>query len=203
MNNTLTDQQARESLETIEQITRTTQKSLAAKQGGGILIVWGLILAACYLATEFCIRQDLISTSGIWILWVSVCGIGSCITGIIMRRQILTGVPTRLPAEKKISQRYFWFWALLFLYIFIWLVIMAPRSGIQSNAFILTAIMFAYVIMGVWSDIKYLLWLGLAVTALTLIGYFLIPHQYYNLWMAPAGGGPLFVVGLYIYLRWR
>jgi hypothetical protein len=31
MNNTLTDQQARESLETIDQITRKTQKSLAAR----------------------------------------------------------------------------------------------------------------------------------------------------------------------------
>jgi hypothetical protein len=203
MNNTLTDQQARESLDTVEDITRKTQKSLAAQEGGLLLMVWGLILASCYLATEVSIRQNWISPGGIWILWVSVCGIGSCVTGIITWRQRRKGVPTRLPADKKLGRRYFWFWMLLFIYIGVWLAIIDPHSGIQSNAFILTAIMFAYVIMGIWSDIKYLLWLGLIVTALTLVGYFLIPHQYYNLWMAPAAGGPLFAVGLYIYLRWR
>jgi hypothetical protein len=45
------------------------------------------------------------------------------------------------------------------------------------------------------------IWWGLALTALALIGYFLLPGIFY-LWMAILGGGGMIVLGLYIRSRW-
>jgi len=44
-------------------------------------------------------------------------------------------------------------------------------------------------------------WWGLAITALALIGYFLLPGIFY-LWMAVLGGGGMIALGLYIRNRW-
>lgn len=60
--------------------------------------------------------------------------------------------------------------------------------------------MFAYVVMGLWTD-RFLMWLGLFVTATALAGYFLV-NPYFCLWMAVTGGGALMVTGLYIRHRW-
>lgn len=72
------------------------------------------------------------------------------------------------------------------------------------NAFICTVIMFTYVVSGLYeTGAKFMLWLGLAGTAITLIGFYIIPASYYCLWMAPAFGGALFGTGLYLKLMWR
>jgi hypothetical protein len=39
------------------------------------------------------------------------------------------------------------------------------------------------------------------ITALALVGYFLLPGIF-NLWMAILGGGGMIVLGLYIRSRW-
>ena len=62
--------------------------------------------------------------------------------------------------------------------------------------------MFAYVILGLWLEARFLIWLGLAVTGLTAVGYFLLPSYFY-LWMAPMGGGALFVTGWYVNRFWK
>ncbi|MHC4527109.1 MAG: hypothetical protein ACYS29_04455, partial [Planctomycetota bacterium] len=84
-----------------------------------------------------------------------------------------------------------------------WLSFLRPFNGLQMNAFLCTAIMFAYVVTGLWYGSYHMVWLGLAVTCSTLIGFYLIPPKYYCLWMAPMAGGALFGAGLYFRLRWR
>jgi hypothetical protein len=93
-------------------------------------------------------------------------------------------------------------WWLLFLYVSIWLSLFSPFNGMQMNAFIVTATMFAYIIMGLWFKENYLIGTALFVTAMTLIGFFLLPH-YYCLWMAFMAGGAIFVIGLYTKLCWK
>jgi hypothetical protein len=61
--------------------------------------------------------------------------------------------------------------------------------------------MFAYVVMGLWLD-HFILWIGLAVTALTLVGLFFL-QPYFWLWMAVTGGGMLLGTGLYIRYQWK
>ena len=43
---------------------------------------------------------------------------------------------------------------------------------------------------------------SVAVTGITLLGYYPL-REYYSLWMAAAAGGTIFGTGLYIRLRWR
>ncbi len=84
-----------------------------------------------------------------------------------------------------------------------WLGMLHPKNGIEINAFLSMVIMFAFIVMGLWYSENYMVWLGLAVTAATLIGFYLIPPFYYNLWMAPTAGGALFGTGIYLRIRWR
>jgi len=44
--------------------------------------------------------------------------------------------------------------------------------------------------------------LALLITAIALLGFFLLP-QYFFLWMAFLGGGTMIGGGLYIILKWR
>lgn len=59
----------------------------------------------------------------------------------------------------------------------------------------------AYVIAGLWAD-SYLLWVGLAITALILVGLFAFPGVFW-LWMAVFGGGALVGTGFYVRHCWR
>jgi hypothetical protein len=93
-------------------------------------------------------------------------------------------------------------WIFLCIYVVIWLFLLAPFNGIQCNAFICTAAMFANIVIGLWFENRFMIVLALAVTVATLVGFYFL-RDYYCLWMAFVGGGALFGTGLYIRLRWR
>ena len=192
----ISDEDARNSLDEIQAVASRTRKTIAASYDSGLLIMWGLIWSTAFIGTHFFL-------SWAWPIWMGLCGIGSIATFWVGWRQFRLANPIKLPAAEKIGWRISWFWGLLFVYIFIWLSILNPRHGIQVNAFLCTVIMFAYVVTGLWSKSSYMLWLGLAVTCITLIGFYLIPQGYYCLWMAAMAGGALWGTGLYIRLRWR
>jgi len=86
--------------------------------------------------------------------------------------------------------------------IFYQLFLLAPFSGMQCNAFISTAGMFACVVMGLWFKSTFMIVLGLVMTGVTLVGFYLLTSCY-CLWMAMMGGGSLLGAGLYIRVRWR
>jgi hypothetical protein len=61
--------------------------------------------------------------------------------------------------------------------------------------------MFGYLVMGLWLG-RFFLWLGLLVTATTLVGYYFV-SDYFFLWMALTGGGSLIAAGVFIRKFWR
>lgn len=190
----ISKEEARDSLDQIRDVASRTRKTIAASYDSGLLIMWGLICAAAYLGTHFFVAWA-------WYIWVVLAGIGGAATFVVCWNQFRTAKPTKIPASEKIGWRIFWFWSSLLVYIFIWLSILRPYRGIQVNAFICTAIMFAYIVMGLWFKSYYMLWLGVVVTCITLVGFYLIPASYYCLWMAPAGGAAFLATGLYIRFR--
>ena len=192
----VSNEDARQSLAAISDTKARTYKSIAAAYTGPSLILWGAIWIAAFLGTHFFLAW-------VWHIWMSLSGLGVIATFLICWRQFRAGTPTRSVDSKKIGWRIFWFWSLLFTYLFIWLKIFSPFSGLQCNAFICTTVMFAFVITGLWMESRFMVWLGLAVTATTLVGFYLIDHSYYCLWMALTAGGALLGTGLYIRLRWR
>jgi hypothetical protein len=192
----ISEQEAQDSLEQIQAVSTRTRKTIAASYDSGILIIWGLICIAAFLGTHFFGH-----IAGY--IWMVLCGIGAVATFFVCWRQFRSGSPVKVPAAEKIGWRIFLFWTLLYVYIFIWLSILKPDGGIQLNAFILTTIMFAYVVIGLWFKCYYMFWLGIVVTCITMVGFYLIPESYYCLWMAPMGGGAILGTGLYIRLFWK
>jgi hypothetical protein len=113
------------------------------------------------------------------------------------------GPATRNPSDKRLGLRTGLFWLLFLAYAYVWLGITKPYDGIQLNAFLCTAVMFAYVVTGLWFDSGLMVILGIVVTAMTLVGFYAIAPAYYCLWMAVTAGGALLGTGLYMQLRWR
>jgi len=192
----ISEKEARDSLDQIQAVSTRTRKTIAAGYDSAVLIMWGLIGILAFLGTHFFLRWA-------WPIWISLCGAGCIATLVLSWWQFRSGNPVKVSAAEKIGWRIFWFWTLLFVYMFIWLSILSPLNGIQLNAFMITTIMFAYVVIGLWFKCYYMVWLGISVTFTTLIGYFLIPSNYYCLWMAATAGGAILGTGLYIRLFWK
>ena len=192
----ISEKEAQDSLDQIQATATHTRKTIAASYDSTVLMMWGLIWILAFLGTHFFLRW-------VWYIWMGLSGIGCIVTFLFSWWQFRSANPIKTPASEKVGWRMFWFWSLLFVYIFLWLSILKPHHGIQLNAFMCTAIMFAYVVIGLWFKCYYMLWLGIGVTCTTLVGFFLIPTAYYCLWMAPTGGGALLGTGLYIRVFWK
>jgi hypothetical protein len=192
----VSEENARESLAAIEEVQGRTRKALVSTYCGPFLVLWGAVWVASFLGTHFFLK---------WVNWIWGIGNFAGIAGMIFifMRVFRHGPATRNPGDRSLDLRIGLFWPLFIAYIYLWIAIVKPYSGIQLNAFLVTAIMFAYVVIGLWLDIWLMVTLGLVVTGMTLVGFFLVPHEYYCLWMAFAAGGSLLGTGLYMQLRWR
>jgi hypothetical protein len=191
----ISEQDAQDSLSQIQTVSVRTRKTVAAHYAGPLLILWGLVCIFAYIGTHFFVH---------WAnhIWATLNIIGAAGTFFICRKQLRSAKPTKIPVDKKMGWKIFWFWTLLFIYITIWLNILRPHHGIQLNAFILTAVMFAYLVIVFLTQSLFMVWLALAVTIATLFGLYIIPKNYYCLWMAFAAGGPIFATGLYARIFW-
>jgi len=185
---------AQESLAIVDDVIAQTRKAIASTYANPLLILWGVIWVVSFTAAHLYLDYAF----HIFTAFSVVGGIGT----FIIVRIFHTKSPIRGPISRKEGWHLFWFWILLFAYVLIWLAILAPFSGRQLNAVLSTASMFAYIVIGLWFCSYFMVWLGLAVTAMTLIGFYLLPH-YYCLWMAFTGGGAILCTGLYIRFRWR
>ena len=197
----LSKEEAQDSLNQIEAVFARTRKAIASGSASALLILWGAIWVAGYLsiyaftpraaeAPEYP-RFSLILTI-IWAVLILIGVVDSWIIGV-----------RKSPTKSPHNQRLGFFWFFLFVYANVWLVLLWPWNHYQMQAFVAALVMFAYVVMGLWFD-RFLLWLGLAVTTLIVLGYFLFLFQpTFWLWMAVMGGGTLMTTGLYIRKAWR
>jgi hypothetical protein len=159
---------------------------------GPILIIWGTIWIVCFNITHF--KPGISAWS--WLIGNMIGITGSLYFGRMHPRATAIQSDT----AKQTSRRLFWFWLLLFVYADIWLAILWPWGTEQLGTFIVTLIMFAYVVLGIWLGLHFLLWLGLGVTGVAVAGYFMssmIPG-YQNLLLGLLGGSALLVSGLYL-----
>jgi len=203
----ITREEARRSLEDIQDAAERTRKMAAYAGADLCFIIWGVVWVAGFLATHFIppafgYRPVVgILVSSIWSVLV--------VTGIVSTVLITRG---RTAVRTRADSRMGWLWWLFYMYIWIWFLLLSPfievRGHEQSQMFwrhvgalSATIPMFMYTVMGLWLDM-YMLWLGLFVTALTLAGLYLLPSVFY-IWMAAAGGGTLIATGLLVRNRWR
>ncbi len=192
----LSDEEAAESLASVKDTAAKTRRAVVSAYESPFLIIWGLVWVLGFLGTHLFLE---------WVNWIwgLLSAIGVAATIVICWRLFHLAPATRSCGGRRLGLRTSLFWPVFFLYAFVWLNILQPHSGIQLNAFLCTAIMFAYVAIGLWFDSWLMVFLGLGVTVLTLVGFFVIPLAYYSLWMAIAAGGPLLATGICVRIRWR
>jgi hypothetical protein len=192
----ITNEDAIQSLTQVENVMAKTRQSLISTFAGPFLILWGFIWVVSYLGTHFFpVRAD-------WI-WNISSMLGVIGTVFIIKRQYGQGPVKRNLSDKQFVLRTILFWPLVLGYACVWLSIVKPGHGIELNAFLTTVVMFAYVVMGLWFGSWLMSILGIVTTCFTLVGFHLIPAEYYCLWMAITAGGGLLGTGLYMKLRWR
>ncbi|MHC4583759.1 MAG: hypothetical protein ACYS3N_04480, partial [Planctomycetota bacterium] len=123
------------------------------------------------------------------------------IVGIILTIVIIRRGPTRSVSEGDTSQNIHRIWPALLIYAFIWAWILRPSGPMQACAYVVTVCGFAFVLIGIWSRVSFMIWLGSVVTLFILVGYYGLPSYFYA-WTALFGGGTVLGTGLYI-RRWR
>jgi len=186
--------QAQESLDAVAETMDRAEKSIESSYSSPMLILWGAVWVAAYTASHFYMQHVAM------IMWTMaiVGSIGSFI--IVMKER--SNAPVKSTSSNNLSRKIGWMWLFVFSYLTILMFVLQPFNGLQMNAAIVITVMFMYVMMGLLYGSRYLLVLGLVITAATLIGYAILT-PYYCLWMAATGGLALLLTGIIIRLKWR
>jgi hypothetical protein len=89
--------------------------------------------------------------------------------------------------------------AALYSFFILWKLIF-PLTPVQMTLLWITVVMLACIIAGVWLRETLAISLGVAVTLMSVLGYYLLPH-YFWLWVAVFAGLPLIGAGIYFLRR--
>jgi hypothetical protein len=183
--------EAEEALNAIQTMMQKTRRAISSSGAYKFMILWGFIWLLGFLNSQFLPNKIV---GFVWMGLDILGGILSAVIGVRMNRAVRTS--TSSISGKRIA----FFWLLLFIYCVIALAITWPLDGKQLAMFIILFITIGWVAMGLLLSFVSAWW-GLALLALSLIGYFLLPGIFY-LWMAFLGGGGMIALGVYIRLRW-
>ena len=183
--------EAEEALAAIQAMMTKTRRAISSSGAYLFLIVWGVVWLLGFLGSQF-LPPHIAGYA--WMILDTLGAILSAVLGIRLGRGFRSSSPGI--SGKRIA----FFWLLLFLYCAAAVAISWPADGKQMAMYIIL-----FVMVG-WNSMSLLLsftsvWPGLILTALALVGYFLLPGLF-NLWMAVLGGGGMITLGLYISLRW-
>jgi hypothetical protein len=183
--------EAEEALAIIQVMMQKTRRAISSSGAYLFLIIWGVVWLLGFLGSQFLP----IETAGyVWIGLDTLGGILSAVIGIRMNRGV------RSLSSGTSGKRIAIFWMLLFLYCVASIAVAWPADGKQLAMFIILFVMVGWLAMGLLLSFTSI-WPGVIITALALVGYFLLPGIF-NLWMAILGGGGMIVLGLYIRSRW-
>ncbi len=162
---------------------------------GPTLILWGIIWLICFPLTALAPAHS----GWIWLIGDGIGFVGSALT---MRR---SNAGIRCKSSGIMRSRVLWFWVAFLAYGCFWMYLLAPAGNARAVVFIVTLVMFAYVTMGLLLRVRFMVWLGLAVTLFALVGYVLFANrpQMLNLWMGISGGLALLGTGIFAVLRAR
>jgi hypothetical protein len=184
----VTREEAQKSLEDIQLVMARMRRTIAIGGTPYYMILWGAVWFLGYLASHF-----IHSVLQGWI-WVSLVVVGTVLSAYLGFR---SGVQVRM---QRVAEP--WLLAIAIVgYGALWLWVAQPKTPEQISLLIVTFTMFGYVIMGLLVE-RTAAWVGLLVTFLALVGYYLL-REYFNLWMAFLGGGTLMASGAFIMRKWR
>ena len=183
--------EAEEALAAIQTMTQKTRHSIASGGTYITLIVTGIVWMIGFMCTQFLPKEI---TGYIWGGLSILGGILGTVLGFRMGRRVHS------PSTATIAKRIGLFWLLLVFYGITTIAVARPTDGKQATIFIVLFIMLGQLAMGLLFSFSSVWW-ALPVTALALVGYFLLPGIFY-LWIAVLGGGGMIALALYIRSRW-
>ncbi len=183
--------EAEEALAAIQRMTQKTRHSIASSGAHIFLIITGVVWLVGFLSTQF------LPSAIVGYIWGGMSLLGSAISILLGRR---AGPRVRGPATSASTKRAVTFWLLLVLYAVAAIAIAQPADGKQVTMFIILFIMIGQLSMGMLLSFSSVWW-AIPITALALIGYFLLPGIFY-LWMGLLVGGSMIALGVYIRARW-
>ena len=183
--------EAAKALAAIQNTTRKTRQAFAASGSYIFLIITGVIWLIGFLATQF-LQGPVVA----WI-WIGVSLLGSGLSILLGRR---LGPRVRGPSATAAVKRAGLFWLLLVLYGAAAVAVARPADGKQVTMLVILFIMIGQLAMGLLFSFSGVWW-ALPITALALVGYFLLPGLFYLL-LALLGGGGMIALALYIRSRW-
>jgi hypothetical protein len=183
--------EAEEALAAIQTMAQKTRHSIASGGTYVTLIATGIVWLVGFMCTQFLTGEI------VGYIWTGLSILGT-ILGIVLGFRM--GKRVRSPSTAPTAKRVGLFWLLLVFYGIATIVIARPTDGKQATIFIVLFIMLGQLAMGLLFSFSSVWW-ALPITALALIGYFLLPGIFY-LWMGVLGGGGMIALGLYIRYRW-
>jgi hypothetical protein len=180
----LSRDEAASALKDIAQTQKRSATAYAYQMSAPHLIWWGVIWFLGYGATY--------AAPGAYLSWawpaLSLVGVaGSFVIGRRSKGAAIAGFDWRYGATV----------LAVFLFFCAMFAVMPPRDFNDVGAFFPVFVALYYALVGIWTPARRMLVLGIAVGALTLVGFFAFP-QIFALWMAIVGGGGLVLGGFWL-----
>lgn len=180
-------EEAQSALAAIEQTRAQMNKTIGVT--GYFLIIWGLVWFAGCLANQYLPYK---AAGWIWGIGCTLGWILSTVIGIYLGKQ----------THSQVGPRMGFFFLALFGFAALWFFLMQPASLKQDSLFVLTIFLFGGVVSGIMTRVLASVISCLAIAALVVLGYYLVP-AYFFLWAAIFSGLAMFSIGLVMRLRWR
>lgn len=174
--------EAADALRDIEQTQRKSYSVFGYKSAAPFLILWGVLWIVGYGTTDLSPRYA-------GDAWLAVTVVGLVASTLLGMR---AGTPQRRP----FSWRIFFSWITAIIFFCAIIAVLRPSEGAQIGAVIPLLVACGYVILGIWIGARLVI-AGIAIAALTLIGFYFLP-QHFGLWMAVIGGATLIGTGLWL-----
>jgi hypothetical protein len=180
---TIDSKQAAEALTDIEAITQRVRQSRTYRFASLMMIMWGALTAAGYLASHF------------WSHHAGFAWIAVYVTGIAGSFAISAADYAR-SGVRTFDVRMFTALVLFFAFGFWTSSGLAHFTPRQLGAFWPIYFMLVYSIVGLWMGSAFVA-IGFGITALTLVGYF-YSGAWFDVWMAVINGGGLILGGFWM-----
>jgi hypothetical protein len=149
-------------------------------------IVWGVIWLIGFTISHFATRLPTPVAIWSWPVLDSIGMVCSWTIGIRMSKTFRNPVGSRIG----------WLWILFIFYGVLGVFFVHPAGSQEATLLLIFFVMLWMSVMGLWLN-SALMWAGLAVTGLSLLGYFVLPG-YFFLWMAFLGGGMMIGTGIFL-----
>jgi len=200
----ISPKEAQEALASVQQVRDRTNQTLS--RGAVFEILWGTIWLLGFLVSQF-LPSNSASVAWLWAGLGTVGGVISLVIGfVVSSRQTSVGKTSGSWFDSSQVRFGLFFFALVtyggvLFALDVPLLLHAQHWGAQISLWWVVTFMFGYSAMGLWFRLPQLIGVGVAVTAIALLSYYLLPDYFY-LVMALFGGGTLLGHGLFWLRPW-